>query len=78
MGACASGQIIRDRDRGNDYGDWLSIGTDTPKELIGTAYFAYSTHLLARSIRPSDATKRRANTSNCSGHQTFQQALRFG
>ncbi len=46
-----SHNLIRDRDRGNDYGDWLSIGADTPKELIGTAYFAYSTHLLARSYQ---------------------------
>ena len=39
--------LIRERDRGNDYGDWLSIGADTPKDLIGTAFFAYSTHLVA-------------------------------
>lgn len=41
--------LIRDRDRGGDYGDWLSIHADTPKDLIGTAYFAYSTRLVARS-----------------------------
>ena len=41
--------LIRDKDRGNDYGDWLSIGADTPKDLIGTAYFAYSTKLVAKS-----------------------------
>jgi len=46
-----STNLIRDKDRGNDYGDWLSIGADTPKDLIGTAYFAYSTHLLAKSCR---------------------------
>jgi alpha-L-rhamnosidase len=46
-----SDNLIRDRDRGNDYGDWLSIGADTPKDLIGTAFFAYSTHLLARSYQ---------------------------
>jgi len=46
-----SDNLIRDRDRGNDYGDWLSIGADTPKDLIGTAFFAYSTHLLAKSYR---------------------------
>ncbi len=40
---------IRDKDRGGDYGDWLAIGEVTPKELIGTAYYAYSTHLLAKS-----------------------------
>jgi alpha-L-rhamnosidase len=34
-------------DRGNDFGDWLSIGADTPKELIGTAYWAYDVRLMA-------------------------------
>ncbi len=43
--------LIRDHARGNDYGDWLSIGADTPKDLLGTAYFAHSTDLLARSLR---------------------------
>ena len=46
-----SDNLIRDRDRGNDYGDWLSIGANTPKDLIGTAFFAYSTHLLAKCYR---------------------------
>jgi len=46
-----SKNLIRDGDRGSDYGDWLSIGADTPKDLIGTAFFAYSTHLLAKSYR---------------------------
>ena len=46
-----SNGLIRDKDRGEDYGDWLSIDADTPKDLIGTAFFAYSTHLLARSCR---------------------------
>ncbi len=43
--------LIRDKDRGNDYGDWLAIGSDTPKDLIGTAYFAYSTDLVAKSYK---------------------------
>jgi len=43
--------FIRQRNRGNDYGDWLSIGANTSKELIGTAYFAYSTHLVAQSCQ---------------------------
>lgn len=30
------------------YGDWLSIKADTPKDVIYTAYFAYSTCLAAR------------------------------
>lgn len=46
-----STELLRDKDRGNDYGDWLSIHADTPKDLIGTAYFAYSAHLLAKSYR---------------------------
>lgn len=46
-----STNLIRDKSRGNDYGDWLSINADTPKDLIGTAYFAYSTHLVAKSCR---------------------------
>jgi len=53
--------LIRDRDRGNDYGDWLAIGSDTSKELIGTAYFAYSTHLVTQACqalgRTEDAAK---------------------
>ena len=46
-------------DRGNDFGDWLSIGADTPKELIGTAYWAYDAQLMAEMAsatgRESDA-----------------------
>ncbi len=30
------------------FGDWLAAGEDTPKDLIGTAYFARSAGLLAR------------------------------
>ncbi|WP_127580398.1 family 78 glycoside hydrolase catalytic domain [Paenibacillus koleovorans] len=33
------------------FGDWLSIEADTPKDLLGTAYFAYSTHILAEVAR---------------------------
>ncbi|HEU5397487.1 MAG TPA: family 78 glycoside hydrolase catalytic domain, partial [Verrucomicrobiae bacterium] len=58
-----SDNFIRDRDRGNDYGDWLSLNADTPKDLIGTAYFAYSTHLVAEACaatgRVADAAKYR-------------------
>lgn len=34
--------------RGNDYGDWLSIKADTPKEIVATAFFARSADLLHR------------------------------
>ncbi len=37
--------------RGSDYGDWLSIAADTPKDVLGTAYFAYSTGILANTAR---------------------------
>ncbi|USN98317.1 MAG: family 78 glycoside hydrolase catalytic domain [Phycisphaeraceae bacterium] len=50
--------LIRDHDRGNDYGDWLSINADTPKELIGTAYFAHSTDLVARSYQALGLTNK--------------------
>lgn len=46
-----STDLIRDRDRGNDYGDWLSIGANTPKDLIGTAYFAHSADIVGKSLR---------------------------
>jgi len=46
-----STNLIRDKDRNGDYGDWLSIGANTPKDLIGTAYFAYSTNLLSQAYR---------------------------
>ena len=50
---------IRDHARGGDYGDWLSINADTNKELIGTAYYAYSTRLVAKAAavlgNPADA-----------------------
>lgn len=46
-------------DRGNDFGDWLSIKADTPKELIGTAYWAYDARLMAEMAectnRPDEA-----------------------
>jgi alpha-L-rhamnosidase len=46
-----SKDLIREKDRGGDFGDWLSIKANTPKDLIGTAYFAYSTHLVAKSCQ---------------------------
>ncbi|HEY4416555.1 MAG TPA: glycoside hydrolase family 78 protein [Verrucomicrobiae bacterium] len=46
-----SDHLIRTGKRGGDYGDWLAINARTPKDLIGTAFFAYSTHLLANAYR---------------------------
>ncbi len=36
---------------GNNYGDWLSINANTPSTVLSTAYFAYSTRLLAKMAR---------------------------
>lgn len=33
---------------GGGFGDWLAIGSDTPKELISAAYYGYSTSLMAK------------------------------
>jgi alpha-L-rhamnosidase len=55
-----STNLSRDHDRGNDYGDWLSQHEDTSKEMIGTAFFAYSTSLVAKScdaVNDPDAAK---------------------
>lgn len=34
------------KDRGDDYGDWLAIGSQTSKDLIATAYWAYDASLM--------------------------------
>jgi alpha-L-rhamnosidase len=34
--------------RNNDYGDWVSVNSSTPKEVLATAYWANSTHILSR------------------------------
>ena len=43
------------------YGDWLNVNAELPKDVISTAYFAYSTSLMARIAqvldRPEDAAR---------------------
>jgi alpha-L-rhamnosidase len=55
--------------RGNDYGDWLSIGADTDKEVIGSAYYAYDARLMAEMAaatgRDADAARYRALFDRC-------------
>ncbi len=36
---------------GANYGDWLAVGEDTPKDVISTAYFARSAQLVADAAR---------------------------
>lgn len=54
--------------RNNDYGDWLSIQADTPKDVLATAYFAYDALLMAKIARvlgrEEDAEKYRALFNN--------------
>ena len=40
--------------RANDFGDWLSIGANTDKELLATAYYAYDANLMARMARATN------------------------
>ena len=47
--ASTSTDYIRDKNRGHDYGDWLSQGESVSKEMIATAFSAYTTHLVALS-----------------------------
>ncbi len=51
------------KERGNDYGDWLAIGSKTSKDLIATAFWAYDASLMMRMAqvlgRPSDEQKYR-------------------
>ena len=52
------------------YGDWLSVDAQTPKDLVGTAYFAYSAQLaaeLARALGEEAAAAR---------HETLFTAVR--
>jgi alpha-L-rhamnosidase len=34
------------KERGNDYGDWVAIGSQTSKDMIATAYWAYDATLM--------------------------------
>ncbi|BDI29059.1 alpha-L-rhamnosidase [Capsulimonas corticalis] len=40
-----------ENERHNDFGDWLSIDADTPKDVLATAYYAYDAALMARMAR---------------------------
>jgi alpha-L-rhamnosidase len=44
-----------------NFGDWLQVGADTPKDVLSTAYFAYDTLLMSKMAnainRTSDAQK---------------------
>ena len=62
--------LLWQNNRGQDWGDWLSAGNATPKELGATAFFAHSADLLSRMAqvlgRQDDAEK----------YQTLFQGIR--
>ncbi|MFG1960316.1 family 78 glycoside hydrolase catalytic domain [Nonomuraea sp. NPDC049028] len=43
--------LIWRRRTGRNYGDWLQIGVDTPRDVLATAYFAQSATLVAEAAR---------------------------
>ena len=54
--------------RNNDFGDWLSIAADTPKDVLGTAYYAYDASLMARMARALGRTPEAAHYDALFGH----------
>jgi len=40
--------FIRNKRRNNDFGDWVPAESTTPKDLIGTAYWAYDAELMSQ------------------------------
>jgi alpha-L-rhamnosidase len=44
----ANPDLLWTRHMNNNYGDWLSIDAETPKEVLATAFFAYDSHLLSQ------------------------------
>ena len=42
---------IRNQRRNNDFGDWVPAESDTPKDLIATAYWAYDANLMSQMAR---------------------------
>jgi alpha-L-rhamnosidase len=47
--------------RNNDYGDWLSVGARTPKDVLATAYWAYDAKLMAEMARAVGRPNRAAH-----------------
>jgi alpha-L-rhamnosidase len=43
--------LLWKRRRNHDFGDWLAVGEETPKELLATAFWANDARLMARMAR---------------------------
>jgi alpha-L-rhamnosidase len=50
------------------YGDWLSVNADTPKSLIGTAYFARVCEVMKQIAHAVDKPEDRAKYTELHGH----------
>jgi alpha-L-rhamnosidase len=53
--------LIRRKGTYNNYGDWLSINADTPKDLLATAFWAYDAFLMskmAKAIKNDSASEK--------------------
>ncbi len=49
--------FLRKNRRNNDYGDWLSIEAETPKDLLATAFWAYDAWLMADMAKATGRTE---------------------
>ena len=54
----ANPDLIWRKRANNNFGDWLNTGSDTPREVLATAYFAYSTRLLSKMAQAIGKTRR--------------------
>ena len=59
------------------FGDWLSINANTPKELIGTAFFAYDASLMAQIASTLGKVKDAAKYRNLFGDVKKAFAARY-
>ncbi len=62
--------------RSSDYGDWLSVGADSDKEVIATAFYAHSADLVARTahILGKDVDAQKYDALFASIKNAFQNA----
>lgn len=57
----ANPDLVRRKRRNNDFGDWVPANSETPKDLLATAYWAYDAQLMSEMAgvidRPDDAER---------------------
>ncbi|MGP3960199.1 family 78 glycoside hydrolase catalytic domain [Nonomuraea sp. 3N208] len=60
---------------GRNYGDWLQVGADTPREVLATAYFAQSATLVAEACRVLGEPHERYEKLAAAIRQAFDDAF---